>query len=208
MSGQPRNRQQPPTACALRPRLRPRLRRGSGAAPCHSSHSSSSSSRRDKPGFDGIPSSGHLIPNPANPTEPVRVQCGAADHVCKSGGGVDLFASHFAPGANDDTYPYGPQGDQYSLGRMKDVPSTNTSIKMVSAEQLPVKYAISESFGVFNKYFTSVPSASWPNHMFAQSATSCGVPTNEFYSDCCKCSRSLCVFLRSLKDAAAQTLAA
>ena len=44
---------------------------------------------------------------------------------------------------------------------------------MFSAEQLPVKRAVSENFAVFNKYFTSVPSSSYPNHLMAQSATSC-----------------------------------
>jgi hypothetical protein len=29
--------------------------------------------------------------------------------------------------------------------------------------------------GVFNKLYTAVPSASSPNHLFTQSATSCGM---------------------------------
>ena len=39
-------------------------------------------------------------------------------------------------------------------------------------------------FGLFNKMYTAVPSASTPNHLFAQSATSCGIHDNIMYSDC------------------------
>ena len=77
---------------------------------------------------------------------------------------------------------------------------------MFAPEQIPVKHAVAKQFGVFvrptrnhrwrlhfhpfriraltssggwqNKYFTSVPSASTPNHLFAQSATSCGIRSN------------------------------
>ena len=49
---------------------------------------------------------------------------------------------------------------------------------MFSAEQLPVKAALARSYGVFNKLFASVPAASMPNHLFAQSATSCGLMSN------------------------------
>ena len=45
------------------------------------------------------------------------------------------------------------------------------------AEQLPVKKALAESFGVFNKLFTASPTMSWPNHMLTQSGTSCGLST-------------------------------
>eukprot|EP01051_Picozoa_sp_SAG22_P015777 SAG22_NODE_2117_length_2985_cov_6.178794_3_plen_578_part_00 len=38
--------------------------------------------------------------------------------------------------------------------------------------------AVPLQFGVFNKYFASVPSYSTPNHLFIQSATSCGVSSN------------------------------
>ena len=54
-------------------------------------------------------------------------------------------------------------------------------IRMFNASQLPVKRAISQHFAVFNKMFTSVPGPSWPNHQFAQSATSCGTSSNVMY---------------------------
>ena len=53
-----------------------------------------------------------------------------------------------------------------------------------SREQLPVKAAISDHFGVFNRMFTSVSGPSWPNHNFAQSATSCGISSNVMYNRC------------------------
>ena len=40
---------------------------------------------------------------------------------------------------------------------------------MFSGEQLPVKKAVADNFGVFNNYYTSVPGFSVPNHLFAQS---------------------------------------
>ena len=41
-----------------------------------------------------------------------------------------------------------------------------TSSKMAGAAQ--VKAALAKEFGVFNKFFSSVPSASTPNHLFTQ----------------------------------------
>ena len=40
------------------------------------------------------------------------------------------------------------------------------------------------SLAVFNKYFVSVPGPSWPNHLFSQSATSCGIDDNIMYNKC------------------------
>ena len=40
--------------------------------------------------------------------------------------------------------------------------------------QVPIKTALAERFGVFNRLFSSVPGFSAPNHMMMQSATSCG----------------------------------
>ena len=57
-------------------------------------------------------------------------------------------------------------------------------VRRFNATQLPVKHAVSEEFGIFNKYYSSVPSASYPNHLFAQSATSCGVHDNLLFNEC------------------------
>ncbi len=62
--------------------------------------------------------------------------------------------------------------------------AANMTTRMFSASQLPVKHAIAQNFGIFNKMFTSVHGPSWPNHNFAQSATSCGTSSNVMYNSC------------------------
>ena len=59
-----------------------------------------------------------------------------------------------------------------------------TAVTMFTPEQIPVKHAVAKEFGVFNKLYTAVPSASSPNHLFTQSATSCGMQTNTLYDKC------------------------
>eukprot|EP00966_Prymnesium_polylepis_P035557 825681-Prymnesium_polylepis.1 len=55
---------------------------------------------------------------------------------------------------------------------------------MFAPEQIPVKAELARSFGVFNRLFTAVPGPSSPNHLFTQSATSCGMRDNKLYDDC------------------------
>ena len=56
---------------------------------------------------------------------------------------------------------------------------------MFSGDQLPVKRAIVRNFGTFNRMFSATPTASTPNHMFTQSATSCGLDVDgKAYTDC------------------------
>ena len=62
--------------------------------------------------------------------------------------------------------------------------AANLTTRMFNASQLPVKHAISQNFAIMNKMFTSVPGPSWPNHNFAQSATSCGTSSNVMYNAC------------------------
>lgn len=133
----------------------------------------------DLPGFDGV-RGGHRFPK--DPTDPskghVDVTCGDASYVCRSGPSYDTFASKFpASGGNPNTYPYSPQSDNYSALHGASASGT-TAVQMFSPSQVPIKRALAESFGVFNKMYTAVPSASSPNHLFAQSATSCGMPFN------------------------------
>ena len=42
-------------------------------------------------------------------------------------------------------------------------------------EQLPIMMTLAKEFAVFNRFYAAVPGPSQPNHMFAQSGTSCGV---------------------------------
>jgi phospholipase C len=138
----------------------------------------------DKPGIDGIPASGHQIPADFTNTSAgvLNISCGTAEYVCAGYGGYELFDSKMCPGANRSKYPYGNQSDACS--ELHGAKKGKEGLTMFNRSQLPVKAAITDEFGVFNKYWTSVPSASTPNHLFAQSATSCGVRDNIMYSQC------------------------
>ena len=138
----------------------------------------------DLPGFDGI-KGGHTIPkDPSDPSKgDVKVTCGDADYVCTSGPGYATFDGKFPSGGQPHIYPYSPQDDKYSAAHGASA-TGSTAVKMFSPEQVPIKAAIAEHFGVFNKLYTAVPSASSPNHLFTQSATSCGMQHNGLYNDC------------------------
>jgi len=145
----------------------------------------------DHPEVDGIPSAGHLIPvdpsDPSKGTVNATEGCGNASYVCKGEYGFGLYDGHFDANvsrgsAAESTFPYGPQSDSNSFAH--GAHWGGETLRMFSGEQLPVKRQLAASFGVFNKYFTSVPSSSTPNHLFTQSATSCGIATNIMYSSC------------------------
>ena len=114
------------------------------------------------PGFDAPSNNtpGHISPS-----------CGKAKYVCSGAPGFSFFDPFFAKGANSATYPYDDQAAEHAT-------AGGDAVEMFSAEQLPIKAAIAHDYGVFNKMYASVPAASMPNHLFAQSATSCGAMTN------------------------------
>ena len=142
----------------------------------------------DKPGIDGV-AGGHQVPiDPNNASKGfVNVTCGSAKLVCDPGPSMQMWGQHFnstSPTCTDK-YPYcGPdaQNDKFSVsgGGLKQ----GSTVEMFAPSQLPVKTQLVEDFGLFNRYFTSTPTASTPNHLFAQSATSCGQTGNSLYSTC------------------------
>ena len=138
----------------------------------------------DLPGADSAATMARnrtLLVDPSDPSKgSVNVTCGTANYVCEGGPGSSLWSQKFASGANVATAPYSPQSDAYAYANG----AKGNAIEMFSPEQLPVKTALAKAFGVHNKLFTSVPSASSPNHLFSQSATSCGVMTNVNYGQC------------------------
>lgn len=136
----------------------------------------------DLPGFDGI--RGHRIPaDPADPSKGfINITCGAAPYVCTQGPGYATFNGKFAKDGNPHRYPYSQQSDGYSA--WWGAAENGTAVTMFAPEQVPVKAAIAQNFGVFNKLFTAVPSASSPNHLFTQSATSCGMTSNVLWKQC------------------------
>ena len=124
----------------------------------------------------------------------VNVSCGTSNYMCTSGPSYDTFSGKFAPlhELQAFKYPYGGTGgqdDKWSYvhgleGSKLDGGSNQSAIKMFSPAQIPIKAAIARNFGVFNKLYTSVPGPSSPNHLFAQSGTSCGMRNNQLYDDC------------------------
>lgn len=110
----------------------------------------------------------------------VEVVCGEASYVCNGGTGYDTWAGKFGQGGNPSLYPYSRQSDANSFAKGAD----SEAIQMFSPQQLPVKSAIAREFGVFNQLFSAVPSASTPNHLMTQSATSCGIAENIVYNQC------------------------
>jgi len=120
----------------------------------------------DLPGFDGVP---------AARAAGVNATCGTAKYVCPGAPGFTFDGGFFAKGAkNTGTFPYPAQRTAHA----NDHGAHGDAIEMFNASQLPVKHAVAQNFGVFNRLFSSVPAASMPNHLFAQSATSCGLMSN------------------------------
>ena len=136
----------------------------------------------DLPGIDGIPPEGLLIPrDPTNLTKGfANVSCGTSPYVCSGSPGYSQFRAKFAPEADASAYPYGTQGNEYSYHNG----ASGSALHMFSAAQQPVKHALARAFGVFNKLYSAVPGWSSPNHLFAQSGTSCGIHDNVLYSEC------------------------
>eukprot|EP01052_Picozoa_sp_SAG31_P001372 SAG31_NODE_47_length_30979_cov_41.708841_6_plen_492_part_00 len=65
-----------------------------------------------------------------------------------------------------------------------DSDDSDTVIDVFGPDQIPVKVKVSEEFAFFNRLYSSVPAASSPNHLFAQTGTSCGIVGNIPYSSC------------------------
>lgn len=138
----------------------------------------------DLPGFDGI--KGHSIPkDPTNLSKgQINITCGKALYVCEKGPSYDTYASKFGKDGrqNPDSYPYSQQEDNFSA--LNGASENGTAVTMFGPEQIPVKASLAHEFGVFNRLFTATPTASSPNHLFTQSATSCGMTSNVLYPDC------------------------
>ena len=127
----------------------------------------------DLPGFDS--SKGHTLPkDPADPSKgSFAITCGDAPYVCSGGPSYATYDGKFAPDGAPHSYPYSAQDDKWSANH--GASEGGTAVRMYAPEQVPVKAVIAKEFGVFNKLYCAVPSASSPNHLFTQSATSCGM---------------------------------
>jgi hypothetical protein len=114
----------------------------------------------------------------------VNVTCGDGEYVCSGGPSYSVWTPGFGVGkdVNPNLYPYSPQSD--SNAAADGVGPGGFAVKMFSPEQIPIKAAIAKEFGVFNKFYSAVPAASTPNHLFTQSATSCGLADNVLWNQC------------------------
>ena len=142
------------------------------------------------PGIDALPPN---LTQPIDPNDPskgnVTVRCGAAQYVCPHGpgGGAGEFynwTAHatFGPAPVPPHGPYPPP----TMGWFANATNGDQVVfDMFAPSQLPVKMALAKEFGLFDRFFSSVPAPSQPNHMFAQSGTSCGVTdTGVAYTQC------------------------
>lgn len=138
------------------------------------------------PGVDGVPKEGfNILKDASDPSKGfVTVACGTpaspTPNVCIKPPKYSMFDLQFKKGSNMHTFPYDKQNYNNSFANGADA----TAIHMFSPDEVPVKYQIAQEFGIFNKLFTAVPSASQPNHLFVQSATSCGTVDNILYNRC------------------------
>eukprot|EP01048_Picozoa_sp_COSAG05_P023994 COSAG05_NODE_5443_length_1173_cov_1.249534_1_plen_295_part_01 len=144
----------------------------------------------DKPGVDGIPASGRVLTNGRHhhggASAVVNLSCGTAEYVCKGAHWSydQIWKPKVAPGSDPSRFPYNATGAQSDAWAVANGGMSSEGGRLFNGSQLPVKRAILEEFGLFNRWFSSVPSASSPNHFFAQSATSCGIHDNVMYSEC------------------------
>ena len=126
------------------------------------------------PGLDGISQKhGMFLPkDPKNKSAGfVNISCGTGVYVCDSGPGFSFLDAFFEKGADGSKYPYPPQALENAALNGAD----GRAVQMFHTQsQLPIKYALAKSYGVFNKMYTASPTMSWPNHMFSQTGTSCG----------------------------------
>jgi phospholipase C len=136
------------------------------------------------PGFSSTPDGTPIYHDPLDPSQGnVTFTCGSAPYACPSGPSYDMFAGKTQPSVgNPAEYPYSQQSDQWAYKRG----AKDQAIKAFGPQgnEVPIKKAFAEHFAVFNKYFSSVPSYSTPNHLFSQAATSCGIDDNIRYNDC------------------------
>ena len=96
-----------------------------------------------------------------HPWDPANRRCGTAAYVCHGGTSYSTWSGKFNGSTGDSHFPYAAQSDAFAYANG----AHGAAIEMFSPEQLPVKSEIAKQFGVFNKLYSSVPSASTPNHL-------------------------------------------
>jgi phospholipase C len=128
---------------------------------------------KELPGIDGVTAGMGNWRDPNDHSKGfVNVGCGKAEYVCSHD------EDHSFPGYKKMIF-----GADETVGAQAPYPNatmsgfanhSEPSMEAFAPEQLPVKIALAKEFGVFNNFYAALPGPSQPNHMFAQSGTSCG----------------------------------
>ena len=143
------------------------------------------------PGIDGLTGNEKQWIDPNDHSKgSVSIRCGASEYVCQHGPGSSagrFYEWHKTAifGAGVPVPDKGPYPNATMEGFANVTRGDNVVFDMFSPAQLPIKMALAKEFGLFDRFFSSVPAPSQPNHMFAQSATSCGATdTGVQYRQC------------------------
>jgi len=133
---------------------------------------------KELPGIDALRGDEFNYYNVSNHSMGFEKVSTGALYVCKyntENGYKQWKDGFFGPGVWDGfsrPYPNATMnGFLQTQGGKKDV------MLQMSPEQIPVKMALAKEFAVFDKWHTSVPSNSAPNHLFSQLGTSGGCTT-------------------------------
>jgi phospholipase C len=142
--------------------------------------------QKELPGIDGLTGKES---NPFDTRHPAgggeRVHEGKASYVCETGSMMSYSiykADFYGP---DAKFP--PQGGcppATMNGYLQENLGNREIMWQFSPSQLPVKTALAAEFAVFDRYFSSHPGPSTPNHLFLQTGTAAGTTETDYPYHC------------------------
>ena len=128
------------------------------------------------PGIDGLTGNES---NPYDASDPSKgrekVRKGAANFVCKTPAHMsfDVYKDDFfGPGVWNGSHVPCPKATMD--GFLEENGGSAEIMWQFEPSQIPVKLAMAQEFALFDRYFSSVPTPSTPNHLFLQTGTSAG----------------------------------
>uniref|UniRef100_A0A0G4F4P6 Uncharacterized protein n=1 Tax=Chromera velia CCMP2878 TaxID=1169474 RepID=A0A0G4F4P6_9ALVE len=141
-------------------------------------------SQSELPGIDGLNGDEFCYYDVKDPDQGREfVGKGKARYVCNLGPSQDFSVwcgDFFGPNVTDCSHgPYPPQDKSGFLQMNLKNPEVMWSF---SPDQLPIKTALAKEFAIFDKWHSSFPGPSTPNHLFLQMGTAAGCTnTDEAY---------------------------
>ena len=128
------------------------------------------------PGIDGLTGDEFNRLNASDPSSRVeKVANGKANYVCKTPSveSWGIYVNDFyGPGVwNGSKTPCPPASMD---GFLEENKGSAEIMHQFSPQQIPVKIALAQEFALFDRYFTSMPTPSTPNHLFLQTGTAAG----------------------------------